>query len=118
MSGEQIFTTWFTSTVDALDHAVTDEEFIAHRPEPEAVCGRVVVLGPLARPPGACCPRCTAFLHGRTSLQALDQREPHRRRRSLLARLRRFLFPPARGGGGCSSPTAVVPAVVHPERAP
>src|ERR1700730_8724173 len=78
MSGQRIFTTWFTSTADALAHAVTDEEFMAHRPEPEAVCGRVVVHGPLVWPPGACCPRCIAFLRAHTSLQALDLRESHR----------------------------------------
>src|SRR5438876_436720 len=44
MPGEQLFTAWFTST-DRLDHAVTDEEFHDHRPEPEAVCGAVILLG-------------------------------------------------------------------------
>src|SRR4030088_707971 len=93
MSGQPIFSTWFTSTADALDHAVTDEEFTAHRPEPEAVCGAVVVLGPLVCPPRVHCPRCTAFLRARESLRDLDRREPRQHRRpGPFARLRSRLM--------------------------
>jgi hypothetical protein len=93
MSGQRIFTTWFTSMADALDHAVTDEEFTAHRPQPEAVCGRVVVLGPLVCPPRPVCPRCMAFLRARQTLRDFDQREPHRHvGPGVLARALRLVF--------------------------
>lgn len=90
MSG-RIFTTWFTSSVDGLDHAVTDEEFAEHRPEPEAVCGVVIMLTPMECPPGQRCPRCVAFLRARETLRDLDQRQPHRHRR--LGWLARLLHP-------------------------
>ena len=81
MSGEKIFTAWLTST-DRVDHAVTDEEFTAHRPEPEAVCGAVIMLAPMETPPGPRCARCSAFLVARESLRAMEQRiDPHRHRR-------------------------------------
>ena len=85
---ERLFTTWMTST-DRVDHAVTDEQFAANRPEPEAVCGQVIYLAPMETPPGPRCARCIAFLTARESLRDLDQRiEPHRHRRpSLLGRL-------------------------------
>jgi hypothetical protein len=89
MPGEKIFTTWLTSA-DRIDHAVTDEEFTAHRPEPEAVCGAVIMLAPMETPPGPRCTRCSAFLVARTSLRDLEQRiDPHRHRR--LCWLNRFL---------------------------
>lgn len=89
MTGERIFTTWFTSTVDGRDHAVTDEEFAERRPEPEAVCGLVIMLAPMTCPNGECCPRCVAYLRARESLRDLDQRPaPHRNRRvGVIARL-------------------------------
>lgn len=59
--GERIFTAWMTST-DGLDHAVTDEEFHDHRPEPQAVCGAVILLAPMEASPGPYCPGCLAFL--------------------------------------------------------
>lgn len=82
MSGDKrIFTTWLTST-DGVDHAVTDEEFHDHRPEPKAVCGAVIMLTPMETPPGPHCARCTAFLTARESMRDLDQRlggHQHRR---------------------------------------
>ena len=85
---QRIFTTWLTSA-DRIDHAVTDEEFHDHRPEPEAVCGSVIVLAPMETPPGPQCTRCVAFLNVRESLRDLGQRiAPHRHRRlSWLGRL-------------------------------
>ncbi|MFC0436617.1 hypothetical protein [Kutzneria buriramensis] len=89
MTGEQkLFTAWMTST-DRVDHAVSDEEFAANRPEPEAMCGAVIMLASMETPPGPRCARCTAFLAARESLRGLEQRlDPHRHRRpSWLGRL-------------------------------
>jgi hypothetical protein len=68
---ERIFTAWLTSA-DRVDHAVTDEEFHDHRPEPEAVCGNVILLAAMEAPPGPRCARCVAILRAR---------EPNARRR-------------------------------------
>jgi hypothetical protein len=87
----QIFTTWFTSVTDALDHAVTDEEFTAHRPRPEAICGAVVVLGPLVCPPRPHCPRCTAFLRARQSLRDFNERARYRHAGYPFGELRGWL---------------------------
>jgi hypothetical protein len=74
--------------MDGRDHAVTDEEFAKHRPEPEGVCGDVVPLAPLTCPNGPCCLRCVAFLRARATLRNFEQREPHRHRKpGLVARL-------------------------------
>lgn len=58
----RLFTTWMTSMTDGRDHAVTDEEFAAHRPEVTAVCDWVFLLAPLTCPNQACCPRCVAIV--------------------------------------------------------
>jgi hypothetical protein len=88
MTGDRVFTTWLTST-DRVDHAVTDEEFTAHTPEPEAVCGAVILLAPMETPPGPYCARCMAFLAARESLRDLDQRlgASRHRRSSWVGRL-------------------------------
>ncbi|MFI9381857.1 hypothetical protein [Kutzneria sp. NPDC052558] len=62
---ERIFTAWLTSA-DRVDHAVTDEQFHDNRPEPEAVCGDVILLAAMETPPGPVCPRCAAVLQART----------------------------------------------------
>ncbi|MBV9846426.1 MAG: hypothetical protein JOZ47_15330 [Kutzneria sp.] len=97
-----------TSSVDGHDHAVTDEEFAEHRPEPAAVCGDVVMLAPLTCPNGECCRRCVAVLRAE---YVPDQQEC----RSLLARLLRLPVPRHRtqssAGAGCSPDTA--PAEFH-----
>lgn len=80
-AAEQLFTAWMTSTTDGYDHAVTDEEFTAHRPEPEAVCGAVLYLAPMEQAPGSRCPRCVAFLEARATLPTLEQRLGVRRHR-------------------------------------
>jgi hypothetical protein len=78
MPGEKrIFTTWLTGA-DRIDHAVTDEEFTANRPEPEALCGAVILLAPMEAPPGPHCVRCTTVLAARDSLRDLERRiRPH-----------------------------------------
>jgi hypothetical protein len=58
----RLFTTWFTSGGDRLDHAVTDEAFVANRYDPKAVCSAIVSLMPMAYPNQRHCPRCTALL--------------------------------------------------------
>lgn len=93
----ELFTTWLTST-DRIDHAVSDEQFYDHRPEPEAVCGVVIMLAPMETPPGPRCVRCSTFLTARESLRGLEPRiDPHRHRRpSWLGRiLHRYV--PSRG---------------------
>lgn len=89
-SGERLFTAWFTSSVDWADHAVTDEEFVEHRPEPTAVCGTVIMLAPMESPPGQRCPRCVAFLRAQQTAEVLDEPQPHLNLRPVwLARLLR-----------------------------
>lgn len=89
---QRIFTTWFTSTLDQFDHAVTDEQFIAHRPSPEAVCGAVVMVGPLECSPRPLCPRCVAFLRARQTLRDFPQLEsPRNAVPGLLAHALRLL---------------------------
>ena len=68
----ELFTTWLTST-DRIDHAVTDEQFHDNRPEPEAVCGAVIMLAPMETPPGPRCARCATFLTARESLRGLEK---------------------------------------------
>lgn len=114
---ERLFTTWMTST-DGVDHAVTDEEFHDRRPEPEAVCGAVIMLASMEAPPGPRCARCTAFLAARDTLRDLPQRlDPHRHRRPCwLARALRVVVPAQRTaptpGGRDAAPT-VAPAGHH-----
>jgi hypothetical protein len=86
----RMFTSWFTSVVDGLDHAVTDEEFADHRPEPAAVCGIVLLLAPLTSPNGRRCTQCVWFLR----THAAPRREPDRRADpSLVVRLLRRSTP-------------------------
>ncbi|MFC0540456.1 hypothetical protein [Kutzneria chonburiensis] len=74
---DRIFMTWLTS-MDRVDHAVTDEEFHDNRPEPEAVCGDVITLAPMETPSGPRCVRCAAFLTARESFRDVGQRlDPH-----------------------------------------
>jgi hypothetical protein len=95
-AAEQLFTPWMTSTSDGVDHAVTDEEFTERRPEPESVCGVVVLLGPLEQAPGPRCPRCVAFLKARATLPTRERRlDVHRHQRpGWLARFRHVTMSP------------------------
>lgn len=80
-AADQLFTAWMTSTTDGHDHAVTDEEFHDHRPEPEAVCGAVLYLAPMEQAPGRRCERCVAFLEGRpAALRVVQVPAAHRHR--------------------------------------
>jgi hypothetical protein len=85
MTDTKLFTTWFTSQTDDHDHAVTDEEFFAHRPCPTAICGDEVPLLPLTCPNGPCCPRCVDILL-RRRVPVVPQQHRHRAP-GLLARL-------------------------------
>jgi hypothetical protein len=118
MPGYKIFTTWLTST-DRIDHAVTDEEFTTHSPEPEAVCGAVITLAPMETPPGPRCGRCSAFLAARESLRDLEQRiEPHRRRRPCwLDRILHRRTPTPRALGRHGRLHTLADAVVSPAAA-
>lgn len=73
---------------DGFDHAITDEEFAAHRPEPAAVCGEVITLAPMETPSCPRCARCSAFLAAHESLRDLEQRTASHRYRWLG----RFLY--------------------------
>src|SRR5882757_4900744 len=75
--GEKIFTTWLTS-MDRVDHAVTDEEYTEHSPEPQAVCGAVILLAPMEAPPGPLCAGCSEFL---TACESTQRADAHRHRR-------------------------------------
>lgn len=60
----RLFTTWFTSGTDKLDHAVTDEAVVANRFDPTAVCDAPVALMPMAYPNQPRCQRCAAIVGG------------------------------------------------------
>lgn len=57
-----LFTTWFTSLADGLDHAVTDEAFAEHRAEPTALCEAVIAWAPMELAPGPRCEGCLVIL--------------------------------------------------------
>jgi hypothetical protein len=76
MSGEKLFTTWFTSQTDGVDHAVTDEAFFFERPAPTSICGVGVPLTPMTVPPGPRCARCTVLLLA--AVQAVTTSTRHR----------------------------------------
>lgn len=62
---QRLFTTWVTS-LDGVDHAVTDEEctarLIQNRGVFVAVCGEDFLPGPMEGAPGPPCSRCVGFL--------------------------------------------------------
>lgn len=84
---ERLYTTWLTS-VDGMDHAVTDEMMAAGvrscRGQFSTVCQDVVTAAFLVVPPGRRCPRCWEAL---TPTPA----EPEPARRSRRSRLRDLL---------------------------
>lgn len=61
----RLFTTWLTS-VDGVDHAVTDEDMAAGVNALDgrfpAVCAEIVTAASLLVPPGNRCPRCRAVV--------------------------------------------------------
>lgn len=88
----RVFTTWITS-LDRVDHAVTDEECAARLAENrgvfQAVCGDSFLPGPMEGPAADPCGRCVRFLRARLELrdfQARGLRHSHRRR-GWLSRL-------------------------------
>ena len=90
----RLFTTWHTSSVDGLDHAVTDEEMATglgkHAGRYAAVCGHELLATLMSSPPGARCPRCVAYVRARATLRDFDQRQQQQhshRKPGLLARL-------------------------------
>jgi hypothetical protein len=94
-TGSRLFTTWVTS-LDRVDHAVTDEEctarLIHNRGVFAAVCGAEFLPGPMEREPGPPCPRCVGFLldAGKASQRPSEPSESPERvrtRRSWLSRL-------------------------------
>jgi hypothetical protein len=77
VSSGRLFTTWVTS-LDCVDHAVTDEEctvrLIVNRGEFVAVCGAVFLPGPMEGEPEPPCPRCVAFLRARVEMRGVAER--------------------------------------------
>ncbi|WP_158886830.1 hypothetical protein [Amycolatopsis anabasis] len=66
VGGERLYTTWFRSTSDGKDHAVTDEDF-ANPLLPgqyRAICDHVVDIAPATAPPGPVCRDCLSVLRG------------------------------------------------------
>ena len=94
-TASRLFTTWVTS-LDRVDHAVTDEEctarMIQNRGEFAAVCEAEFLPGPMEVEPGPPCPRCVEFLlnASRASQRLLEPSESPekiRTRRSGLSRI-------------------------------
>lgn len=77
VSSGRLFTTWVTS-LDGVDHAVTDEEctvrLLENRGVFVAVCGAVFLPGPMEGEPGPPCPRCVAFLRARVEMRSVAER--------------------------------------------
>jgi hypothetical protein len=71
---------WVTSTVDGVDHAVTDTAMAtglaARRGLFLASCGTGIAAAAMVTPPGQRCMRCQAFIHP----QPTSQSAPTRRR--------------------------------------
>jgi len=98
-TNERLFTTWVTS-LDQVDHAVTDEEFAARLIEGRgvfvAVCGMSFLPGPMEGVPGPPCGSCVDVVQNaaealRKSQEAMnaphESPETGRSRRGWLSRL-------------------------------
>ncbi|MCO1577701.1 hypothetical protein M8C13_18255 [Crossiella sp. SN42] len=89
----RLYTTWVTSRVEAVDHAVTDEDMAAGIADGKgiyrAVCGARVVAALLEEPPHTRCLRCQTYVWARATLRDmdLDNPGPRRSRPGLLALL-------------------------------
>jgi hypothetical protein len=85
----RLFTTWITS-LDRVDHAVTDEECAVRGQENRSVflalCGAGFLPGPMEDEPGLPCPRCTALLQARSAPRDRPD-HPRARRQSWVATL-------------------------------
>jgi len=94
-TGARMHTTWVTSAVAPVDHAVTDDAMatgMAARGEFVAVCGAQFFSAPMAADPGPVCANCRRFVVARASLRSVEQRMARRRVRrhglpDALARL-------------------------------
>ncbi|MGO1049301.1 hypothetical protein [Crossiella sp. CA198] len=93
----RLFTSWVTSRVEAVDHAVTDEDMTAGIASGtgtyQAVCGGRVVAALLEEPPRPRCLRCQSYVWARATLRdaELDKRPPRHRQPGMLARLVEWL---------------------------
>lgn len=111
----RLFTTWITS-LDGVDHAVTDEECAARLAAARgwflAVCGAEFLPGPMEDAPAPPCRRCVAFLRAHAEMRGVSERLATRRR-GWLSRLlcRREL--PASADGDCLPPDASASAGDH-----
>lgn len=88
--------TWVTS-LDGLEHAVTDAAMVAGMAagagEYAAVCGVVALSDAMTAPPGSCCPVCSARV--RLAVSRLPARRRHGRPSRVLGVVRRlFLLSP------------------------
>lgn len=128
VTGERLFTTWVTS-LDCVDHAVTDEECAARLEEQRggvfvAVCGTSFLPGPMEGAPGPPCGTCVDVLRNaaealRKSQEAAEaqQESPERvrRRRGRWSRLLGCHDLPAGAGSTHVLPDLSAPAGVHRE---
>lgn len=80
--GSRQHTTWVTSAVAPVDHAVTDDAMaagIAARAAFVAVCGARFFSAPMAAAPGPVCTNCRRFVVARASSRPVEQRMAGRR---------------------------------------
>lgn len=95
LTAVRVYVAWHRCDVDARDHAVTDEEFARGRRANsagryESVCGHVVVVGSMLRPPGSPCMACRAFVVARSSTRPMNERTRVPRQRQASRWLRLF----------------------------
>ncbi len=68
LAEQRVWITWMTCAGDGWEHAVGDEQVAdgcrRGTGRYRSVCGRLIMPGPLACPPGLRCPNCTAALPG------------------------------------------------------
>lgn len=127
VTGERLFTTWVTS-LDGVDHAVTDEEFAARLAENRgvfvAVCGKSFLPGPMEGAPGPPCGPCADVVRKaadalQEAREANDARqespETVRRWRGRLSRLLGCRELPAGAGSMHMLSDLFAPAGVHRE---
>ncbi len=94
VTDERLFTTWVTS-LDRIDHAVTDEEYAVRLFENRgvfvAVCGTEFLPGPMESAPGPPCLRCMKSLDANkaASQRPLEPSEPPKKVRTRRSRFAR-----------------------------
>jgi hypothetical protein len=106
---ERLFTTWVTSEVDGLEHAVTDEEMTAgingFRSNYEAVCRHAFMPLPMVCPAGPRCARCLMFLRAKRCERPAWHRRPGWFARLCSRRLRHAAA--ADAGSGSDAPAGL-----------